>query len=589
MSKVSLVCVFNSSGFLLLGKRTDSGLYTICGGHAEGNESPEDCARREVKEESGLDLMSLSFLKYQINKEGVELYVFSGYASGDPKPHGKDDPDSEVLKWEWVDINGGLDSRYYKNLHGPETAEGGNILKQLFDIKEKGDKSLKKSEEDLSKAVLDPNAGYSFIHQDPNTVNRPGAWSRPGEFMLPGTATHTVRAFHQNKNIGYAHFSSKGLPSGQMNVKNVYVDEPHRRKGLASAMYSHAEKQTGKKLVPSKRQTNEGKSLWGGNANKQQFGQLNKSEGDEITRLLSHNDPNERLMGLRLNTITPDHLQIAAHDQDPNVWRAAVDHPMFDDLRLMNSPASPLEQQSYLLSKPDRAKSHYLDAMWQNATLLPFDQRSNVLDVIAAHPLAEVNLIRSLYLDVNTNPQQRAMLVGHQNASTALLLHVVETALRLPSNESLELAKIAIRHTKMPVDMIHSLVKMAVEQPQNKFVQALAQEALSDKFIDKSILDYLIVQNKLRPGTNVGGLIATALSGPSGKQYDVDTIIKECGPGLWDGTQKLPVDLDDFAMNTLVQYAQKVNNKVLLQRLMDHTGFKNSHLDLILRTNSIAL
>ena len=31
------------------------------GGHAEGNESPEECLLREVKEETGLELLSYKF------------------------------------------------------------------------------------------------------------------------------------------------------------------------------------------------------------------------------------------------------------------------------------------------------------------------------------------------------------------------------------------------------------------------------------------------------------------------------------------------------------------------------------------------
>ena len=268
MPDVALVLVFNSEGQLLLGKRKDSGKYTVVGGHLNEGETPEECARRETLEESGLSLMSLSFLKAQKNSEGIMLHIYTGYASGNPITHNKLDPDDEVADddWRWVDIQGGLDSKYYNNLHGPDSAEDG----------------------------------------------------------------------------------------GHKEVK------------------------------------------------------LSKAE-DEIGRLLEHNDPNERLMSLRLNSVTPAHLQQAALDPDPNIWRAAVDHPLFDDMDLMNSPANPLQQQSYLLSKPDRAKSHYLDAMWRTSTGMSFDQRSQILDVIANHPLAEVNLIRTLYLSPSTNAMQRTM------------------------------------------------------------------------------------------------------------------------------------------------------------------------------------
>lgn len=43
---------------------------------------------------------------------------------------------------------------------------------------------------------------------------------------------------------------------------NVNVDPQHRRKGLATAMYQHAEERFGKKIKPSDMQTSDGESLW---------------------------------------------------------------------------------------------------------------------------------------------------------------------------------------------------------------------------------------------------------------------------------------------------------------------------------------
>ena len=55
------VCVIlvNKEGQILLGKRKNGygeGLYGIPGGRVEGEEKLVDCARREVKEEVGIDI-----------------------------------------------------------------------------------------------------------------------------------------------------------------------------------------------------------------------------------------------------------------------------------------------------------------------------------------------------------------------------------------------------------------------------------------------------------------------------------------------------------------------------------------------------
>ena len=63
-------------------------------------------------------------------------------------------------------------------------------------------------------------------------------------------------------------------------ICDVFVLEPHRRKGLASAMYAHAEKTLGRKIVPSELQSDAGKALWAGNAADKQFGKAEIAKSD---------------------------------------------------------------------------------------------------------------------------------------------------------------------------------------------------------------------------------------------------------------------------------------------------------------------
>lgn len=62
MSKPEVVCVgvgvalFNNNGDLLLERRADNGLWGFVGGEIEFGETILECARREVKEETGFDI-----------------------------------------------------------------------------------------------------------------------------------------------------------------------------------------------------------------------------------------------------------------------------------------------------------------------------------------------------------------------------------------------------------------------------------------------------------------------------------------------------------------------------------------------------
>lgn len=94
----------------------------------------------------------------------------------------------------------------------------------------------------LSKRDLDPNAGYkiSSSHEDVgggNFLTRVTAHAPNGQQV--GTATFT----HENN----------ALRPGM-----VVVDEDHRRRGLATAMYNHASQQTSKPILHGHVQTDEG-------------------------------------------------------------------------------------------------------------------------------------------------------------------------------------------------------------------------------------------------------------------------------------------------------------------------------------------
>lgn len=80
-------------GKVLLGKRKSShgaGEYAWPGGHMEYMESFEDCAKREVLEETGVEIENVRFLrlmnlKHYAPKHYVDIGLIADWKSGEPK------------------------------------------------------------------------------------------------------------------------------------------------------------------------------------------------------------------------------------------------------------------------------------------------------------------------------------------------------------------------------------------------------------------------------------------------------------------------------------------------------------------------
>lgn len=72
------VLIVNEQGGLLLQRRTDNGLWGIPGGSLEINETTEEAARREVREETGLTVGEMTL--FGVFSGGELFYV---YPNGD--------------------------------------------------------------------------------------------------------------------------------------------------------------------------------------------------------------------------------------------------------------------------------------------------------------------------------------------------------------------------------------------------------------------------------------------------------------------------------------------------------------------------
>ena len=131
--------------------------------------------------------------------------------------------------------------------------------------------------DNLGKKILDPNAGYSFSHhQDPNLVDE-GNYGGAGIDYPEGNDVLEVHAHHNGKVVGRALFEPRAAK--RLKPLGVFVNEEHRRRGVGSALYHHAEKVYGYQVVPADTQTDAGRALWRGNRKVKQFG---KSELEKM-------------------------------------------------------------------------------------------------------------------------------------------------------------------------------------------------------------------------------------------------------------------------------------------------------------------
>ncbi|MDE3074733.1 MAG: NUDIX domain-containing protein, partial [Chloroflexota bacterium] len=62
MFSAAVVVIFDEAGRLLLHRRADDGQWAAFGGIVEPGETVEAAARREVREEIGIELAALTFL-----------------------------------------------------------------------------------------------------------------------------------------------------------------------------------------------------------------------------------------------------------------------------------------------------------------------------------------------------------------------------------------------------------------------------------------------------------------------------------------------------------------------------------------------
>ena len=110
---VGVLVILLCKNKILLGKRKGShgdGEWCFPGGHLEFNEIPEDCGKRELKEETGIDLYKFTpndmgytnDIFYQYNKHYITIYQL--YRLDTPIQPELKEPD-KCFAWNWFDID----------------------------------------------------------------------------------------------------------------------------------------------------------------------------------------------------------------------------------------------------------------------------------------------------------------------------------------------------------------------------------------------------------------------------------------------------------------------------------------------------
>ncbi len=105
--RVGVGIMVMKDGKILLGKRKGShgeGEYAFPGGHLEYMESFEACAKREVKEETGVEIRNVRFLrllnfKDYAPKHYVDIGLLADWKSGEPAVL---EPE-KCERWGWYD------------------------------------------------------------------------------------------------------------------------------------------------------------------------------------------------------------------------------------------------------------------------------------------------------------------------------------------------------------------------------------------------------------------------------------------------------------------------------------------------------
>lgn len=410
--EVASVAIFNSEGELLFGRRNDDDKWELAGGHLLPHESPEGAARRESKEETGLDVNELQRLGE--GRSGVHL-IHSYKAISDGKPTAENDPDGEFKEFCHINVKNGLPEEIANNLHSPK-----NITLRLLGLQEETEKAEKTVLETLVK-----NLALSSVSEWKGDDTNLHAIVMP-DIYRPGSLT--VRWFDEHGFLG----QSPSTPRLSDIAKSI-TEQFRKAEPDAGALDRFAEHWD---ILPP----------------------IDLSKSTEVGRLIEHPDPAERSMALKLSSVQGEDLARALASDDPVLQRTALNHPQMDSqlLMLLMRLKDKQDIQHEALSRDD-IESKHLSALLD--TLLSGSPNHGVLKAIAGHPQLDRDVYRKMW-DSPTCESCRRILIRHPVAPPDILQEVVESALASPEMSPVySLASDALQHRAIPPGLLVAALK----------------------------------------------------------------------------------------------------------------------------------
>lgn len=435
---------------MLWGLRSDSNKYTTPGGHLEPGEKPLEGAIRELWEEAGIDNVDLEPLG-SLNVGKYLVHGFKAIVPNNTKTTSKNDPDNEIKKWVWAPTyQNSVPDQIKENLHAPK-----NVLLKLMGMDDWNEEDLDKSE-NKGIVVCIPKSRIQQVEEEERQVA-----SAIKQGHKPPTYYWTVNRLpkQQPKRI---YFCWNGSIQAYHNVVGM-VNQPDARILMDHRIHN---------IDPIKTDSFRGWRYFDNSTD------MEKSEHDEVSQLLTNPDPKERAIALKLEGVRRHHLEYALSSNDPVLESIAAKHPGLDSNIVGSIFAEPLRYalKRSLLKRDDLTNDHLLTllrGLQDNQTSTDPDKEALLSDLLN-DPRCTTDLLQERW-DYNRDGR----VLRHPNCPIQVLEAILNTELetRVPLTDN---GFAALRHPKCPIAKVSRAINML--EP-NRCCAASANPDLNDQQI----------------------------------------------------------------------------------------------------------